>query len=109
MHGYIIDPQTLEYLESTHHERQMNVLSLVDKIAGIMGNDKLDLEKQIERRAVSGFVYVQVPGFNTPIVRLYFGMKEMGNRVAENDIEKIIEFIKQERKLLPISGDFQVL
>ncbi len=108
--GYAIDPKTLESLESKHHERQMNVYTLAEQIAQKAGQDlSWELEKQIERRTVSGFVYLQVPNFKTPIVKLYLGIEEMGNLVPKGDVDKIVNFLKRQRKLLPISSDLKVL
>ena len=67
------------------------------------------MNKILYKRIVKGFVYLEVSDFKTPIVKLYLGVEEMGNKVPEADVEKISNHIKNERKLLPISADFQVL
>src|SRR3989338_6294216 len=41
--------------------------------------------RNLERRIVKGFVYVSVPGFKVPIVKLYLGLEEMGSLVPEHN------------------------
>ena len=62
-------------------------------------------EIQLKRRIIGGFVYLEVPGFKTPIVRLWL----TGAWTSEQDVEKIATHIKQERKLLPINSFFEAL
>lgn len=89
LHGYVIDPETLESLESTHHDRQMNVMTLADKIANKMG---LEMEKKLERRIVYGLIYLEVPNLKTPVAKLYLGTEEMDNKIPENIVNKIAAY-----------------
>ena len=110
--GYAIDKETLESLQSVHHDTVGFELAanISDKLisAGADFNSS-DVNKILYKRIVKGFVYLEVSDFKTPIVKLYLGVEEMGNKVPEADVEKISNHIKNERKLLPISADFQVL
>ncbi len=109
--GYVIDRITLESLESTTHDTV--AVDLAYKISEdlIQKGDfeNSDIDRIRYRRLVNGFIYLDIPGFSIPIVRLYLGMEEIGNKVPEADVQKIVEHIKRERKLLPISSDFKVL
>ena len=108
---YAIDRESLRSLQNLKHD--LAAFALADKISNDLierGDfENSDIDRIKHRRIVSGFIYLEVPGFNTPIVKFYFGMKEMGDRVSEEDIQKIVSYIKKERKLLPIAADFKVL
>lgn len=110
LRSYAIDRQTLESFQSIHHEDDA-ASELAFNIAQKLwnsGNFEANVD-MIKRRIMIGTVYLEVPGFKTPIVGLVLGLKEMGNRVPKEDVEKIARHLKQERKLLPISMDLRVL
>ncbi len=104
--GYAIDPDTLKYLQSRDHDRPLVFGYLADKIAQEL--ERSDPSSayvdpfEIENRLVYGLVYLEVPGFKTPIVRLNLGVEEMGSLVPEEKVAKIENFLKRERKLLVI-------
>lgn len=114
LEGFAIDPQTLESLQSVHHSEI--AFDLADQILSNLkkfkdpSNYYIDTNA-IKKRIVSGFVYLEVPDFKTPIVKFFpFGVERVdSNVVSKENIRKIINHIKHERKLLPISSDFQAL
>lgn len=109
LNGYAIDRETLESLQTSDHD--ITDVNLAANISQRL-NDSGDLDATIDtikRRIVSGLVYLKVPGFKTPIVKLYLGLEEMGNLVPQKDVKKIVDYLKRERKLLPISLDFKTL
>jgi hypothetical protein len=112
MNGFAIDPETLQSLQNYDHDKRLIVGYLADKI--IRDSESSDMNFQtdpfeIERRFVYGLVYLEVPGFKTPIAKLYLGMEEMGDLVPKEKVIKITNHLKQERKLLAVSSDFRVL
>ncbi len=110
LNGYAIDPQSLKSLQSIHHDTI--AFELATKIAEKLLDPNIsnyNLTANIQRRIIPGLVYLPVPGFKTPIVKLYLGVKEMGNLVPEEDVKKIANYLKSERKLLPINSFFKVL
>jgi len=110
MNGYAIDPVTLESLQSTNHNTTSFELSYI--IACKLNySDNLQFvdSNTIKKRITDGFVYLEVPGFKTPIVRLYLGLEEQGSMISKSDLLKIVSSIKKDRRLLPISSDFKVL
>lgn len=111
LNGYAIDAETLESIQTTSHDSAG--FDLAVEISQKMRDrgasyEEADMDK-IARRVIKGFVYLKVPDFQTPIVRLWLGMKEMGDLVPQEDLQKITSYLKRERKLLPISSDFRVL
>ncbi len=109
LNGYAIDRESLESLQSVHH--QGIAFELAANIAE-KRRDEGDMDADIDRikrKVVSGIVYLEVPNFNTPIVKLWLGIEEMGDAVPKNDVEKIANHLKSERKLLPMSADLKVL
>ncbi len=112
LNGYAIDRQTLESLQSSYHDVTTYKLEkmIEDRLldSGVKPSD-IDSDA-ILRRIIPGFVYLEIPGFKTPILKLYLGDKEMGDEVPEGeDIERIVRHLKGERKLLPITSDFRPL
>jgi len=110
LNGYAIDRQTLESLQSVHHDdvRFELAANISEKLRYSDSPEYVDIDT-IKRRIVGGFVYLEIPGFKSPIVKLYLGLKEVGNLVPKEDVEKIVKHLKDEGKLLPISSDFKVL
>lgn len=108
--GFAIDIKTLKSLQSVNHDIASH--DLVDKIwEEQKESDKFNIADLglIYRRIVKGFVYLTVPGFKTPIVKLSLGTEEMGDLVSKKDVGKIVNHLKRQRQLLPISSDFKVL
>ena len=110
LHGYAIDPNTLQSLETTVHVGVGTDLALDIFNSMDVENMGADTASHITRRIIDGLVFLNVPGFKTPILKLHpFGLEELGDKVPKEDIRKIVEHIKKERKLLPISSGFRVL
>jgi hypothetical protein len=108
--GYAIDRQTLESLQSINHDTVAYELAIkISEKIRESGNHKLIDTDDILARIIKGFVYLEVPGFKTPIVKLFLGLEKMGNKVLDEDILKISNHIKNEGKLLPISSEFDSL
>ncbi|OGI75667.1 hypothetical protein A3C67_02650 [Candidatus Nomurabacteria bacterium RIFCSPHIGHO2_02_FULL_42_19] len=110
LNGYAIDPKTLKSPQSSRHDNiDLDLASdITTEIAPDHAPSFLEL-RNLERRIVKGFVYVSVPGFKVPIVKLYLGLEEMGSLVPEHNVKRILWHLKNERKLLPISAEFRVL
>ena len=109
LEGYAIDTNTLESLQSIHHDAVDDLVGIIfDRLRYSDPPQYVDLDeiKRIKRKIVGGFVYLEVPGFKTPIVRLWVS----GQRnFSKENVEKIATHIKQERKLLPINSFFEAL
>lgn len=108
LNGYVIDRKSLESLQSVHHDGIEYILART--IMGKMRDyDQIpDLHETLEY-IVKGVVYLKVPGFKTPIVELWFGSEEAGDKVPDDDINKISMLLKSEKQLLPISSYLEVL
>jgi hypothetical protein len=105
LNGFAIDPETLNSIQTTTHGGIKENLAI--EILNKMDSENIDenTESQLKKRIINGFIYLEVPGFKTPIVRLWL----RGIWTPEKYIEKIVNHIKRERKLLPISFDFEAL
>lgn len=108
LNGYAIDPETLKSLQSINHSQIDSDLA-TEILQNSENNYDLNALKILTRRIIIGFVYLEIPSFKTPIVKLLLGSEEMGDKVPEEDVQKIADYLKRERKLLPISSDFRVL
>ena len=110
LNGYAIDPETLQSLQTTRHGS--TYIQLAKDIAANSGvTDQTTLEN-IQKRIISGLVYLQLRGFRTPIVKLntpLMGLGEIVSELSPEVVRKIANHIKDQRKLLPISLDFHVL
>jgi hypothetical protein len=104
LNGYAIDPETLESLQNVRHDGTIQLLAInIMRKLLTLGKIKDGSFNSIERRIIGGFVYLEVPGLKTPIVELWSW------EFPEEDVERIANHIKKERKLLPINSHFEVL
>jgi len=109
LHGYAIDPKTLQSLETTeHHTTNLELARKILQQEADSGN--LHTEYYfLQNRIIRGFVYLEVPGFETPIVKLFLDNPEDKIKIPKEDMEKVANYLKREGKLLPIDSDYEVL
>ncbi len=110
LNGYAIDPETLQSLQTRDHHGTAKDLAL--SILYSMDDEKIteNTENYLMRRIIAGMVFFKVPGFRTPIIKFNpFVSVKTNDKVPEDNVKKISNHLKRERKLLPITSDFQVL
>ena len=100
--------------EKKHQEKTEIARDLVFEIVDKMDVENIiDIEELLMTRIVRGMVFMQIPGFKTPIVKLELDLdlvnEDAGDKAKNEDIEKIVSYLKREGKLLPIDSHFHPL
>lgn len=112
INGFAIDPVTLETLITfrfgMHHMAGDMLAERIKAIEALRNRkNRYDLDEDKERecrwRLITGLIFSEIDGFETPLLQLYTGEAD------EKQIRQVVRFLHKQQKFIPVDHDGQLI
>lgn len=112
VNGFAIDPVTLEthitYRFGEHHlcaDMLARRIVAIEALRNRKNCYELDDEKERECRwrLITGLIFSEIDGFATPLLQLYT------RETDEEQIHKVVRFLREQQKFIPVNHDGQLI
>ena len=112
VNGFAIDPVTLEthitYRFGEHHLCGDILARRIEAIEALRNRKNRyelddDKERECRWRLITGLIFSEIDGFATPMLQLYTGEAD------EKEIRKVVRFLREQQKFIPVNHDGQLI